>query len=83
MAGGLVTSLIYYAIARGNSVVGSADELDLLKQELIKELKDYALTNSINPPKDPKDFTFTREFMIYIFRILYTFQTVAKQVITR
>jgi hypothetical protein len=51
--------------------------MSILKQELINELS----TKSIVPEKDPKDHFLTRDFMIYIFKILYTYQTIGREVV--
>ena len=73
LAGGLTTSLIYYALSNGSSNSGSSDQISILKQALIQELRKYSKTNSISPAKDPIDYTFSRDFMVYIFRTLFTF----------
>ena len=50
--------------------------MSLLKQELIRELRQ----KSINAPKDA-DYTMPREFMVYLFRLLYTYQTIGKEIL--
>lgn len=35
----------------------------------------------IEAEKDPKDHFMTRDFMIYMFKLLYTYQTVGKEVV--
>ena len=50
--------------------------MQVLKKELFKELKQ----RPIEAPKD-NDYTFTREFMVFFFRILYTYQTIGKEVV--
>ena len=53
------------------------DRMHRLKQELINELN----SRPIEPEKDPKDHFMTRDFMIYIFKILYTYQTIGREVV--
>ncbi len=36
---------------------------------------------AIEPEKDPRDHFMTRDFMIYMFRLLYTYQTIGKEVV--
>ncbi len=48
-----------------------------MKQELINELN----AKPIEAEKDPKDHFLTRDFMIYMFRLLYTYQTIGKEVV--
>jgi hypothetical protein len=48
-----------------------------LKQELINELN----AKPIDAEKDPKDHFMTRDFMIYMFKLLYTYQTIGKEVV--
>jgi hypothetical protein len=43
---------------------------------MIRELKQY----DIEAPKD-KDYTFPREFMVQLYKILYTYQTIGKEII--
>lgn len=50
--------------------------MQILKGELLRELK----LTPIDPPKSPEDRTMTRDFMVYLFRILYTYQTIAREV---
>ena len=42
----------------------------------MKELRQYP----IEGPKD-SDYTFTREFMVKLFKILYTYQVIGKEII--
>jgi len=51
--------------------------MHLLKQELINDLS----SKPIEPEKDPKDHFLTRDFMIYIFKKLYTYQTIGREVV--
>jgi hypothetical protein len=52
--------------------------MGVLKQELVKELRQ----KEVNPPKDSIDETvMSRDFMIYLFRILYTYQTIGKEIL--
>lgn len=50
--------------------------MELLKKELIKDLRQRPIT----APKDA-DYTFTSEFMVYLYRQLYTYQTIGKEVL--
>ncbi len=50
--------------------------MSLLKQELIREMRQ----KSIHAPKD-EDYTMPRDFMIYLFRLLYTYQTIGKEIL--
>ena len=47
----------------------------MLKKELIKELR----LHPFNAPKD-EDYAFTKEFMVLLYKILYTYQTIAKEI---
>lgn len=51
--------------------------MEQLKQELLNELS----AKPIEPEKDAKDHFLTRDFMVYIFRLLYTYQTIGKEVV--
>jgi hypothetical protein len=50
--------------------------MQLLEKELIRELRQYP----IDAPKNP-DYTITRDFMITLFKILYTYQTIGKEIL--
>jgi hypothetical protein len=50
--------------------------MDVLKNALIKELRE----RSHNAPKGA-DFTFTRDFMVYLFKLLFTYQTIGREVL--
>ena len=52
------------------------DELSLLKAELVKDLR----SRPIEAPKDA-DYALSRDFMVYLYRQLYTYQTIAKEVV--
>ena len=45
---------------------------------MISEMRQYG---SIEPAKDPLDKIMTRDFMIYLFKVLYTYQTIGKEVL--
>lgn len=80
-AGGLLASSLFYAY-KANVIGGilgfgkSQDQIDLLKKELIRELK----THSIDVPKDA-DYTFNKDFMVFLFKMLYTYQTIGKEIV--
>lgn len=77
LASGLASAGLYYLYTRQSGQVDRAsDQMSLLKQELIRELRQ----KPINAPKDP-DYTMPREFMVYLFSMLYTYQSIAKEVI--
>ncbi len=40
-------------------------------------LKEYP----IDGPKSQGDYCFTKEFMILLFKIMYTYQTIAKEIV--
>lgn len=75
-AGGLIASSAFY-LYKAN-VLGrvNEDEMTMLKKELVKELRQ----KPINTPKDA-DFTFPRDFMVYLFKTLYTYQTIGKEIV--
>ena len=63
LASGLASAGLYYLYTRQQSQVdGASDQMSLLKQELVRELRQ----KPINAPKDP-DFTMPRDFMVYLF----------------
>lgn len=77
---GLVSACAYYLYKQYTSASDnshSQDRMAQLRQELMNELN----SKSIEPEKDPKDHFMTRDFMIYIFRLLYTYQTIGKEVV--
>lgn len=47
-----------------------------LKKNLINVLKEYP----IDGPKDA-DYTFTKDFMLLLFRVLFTYQSIAKEIV--
>jgi hypothetical protein len=52
--------------------------MQILKQELIKELRTYP----INPEKDPKDCAFTRDFLVtVIYKLIYKYQVIGKEIV--
>jgi len=67
---GFLTSLAYYALTKPKS-----QGMARLRAELISELQQHP----VKAPKDPKTFTFTKEFMVMIYRLLYTYEQIAKQ----
>lgn len=75
LASGLASVGLYYLYLRLHGPVRNQDQLSLLKAELVKELR----KREIEAPKDA-DFTLTREFMVYLYRQLYTYQTIGKEV---
>ena len=74
---GLVSSGLYYLFLRSTRATASSqDQIEIVKRELIKELRQ----RSFNAPKD-QDYTFPVEFMVYLYRQLYTYQTIAREVL--
>ncbi len=53
----------------------SRDRKAILKRELLNELKKYP----IEPQKD-RDYIMTRDFMIDLFRLLFTYQTIGREI---
>lgn len=52
--------------------------MQILKQELIKELRQYP----INPVKDPIDCAFTRDFLVtVIYKLIYKYQIIGKEIV--
>lgn len=77
LAGGLITSgLLYVAQKTFLASAPTEDEMVTLKKELIKELKQYP----IDGPKEA-DYTFTKDFMITLFKLMYTYQVIAKEIV--
>ena len=80
LASGLVSAGLYFLYkqyASASSGPTAQDRMAQLKQELINELN----AKPIEAEKDPKDHFLTRDFMIYMFRLLYTYQTIGKEVV--
>lgn len=74
---GLVSSGVYYLYLRASKEAASShNQLDIVKRELVKELRQ----RSFDPPKD-QDYTFPMEFMVYLYKQLYTYQTIAREVL--
>jgi hypothetical protein len=71
IAGGLLAASLYYLYQR-RAALSNQDGLKILHQELLKELK----KQPIDQPKDA-DYTFSRDFMVYLYKVLYTYQTIA------
>jgi len=77
IASGIASAGLYYLYTRQKGQVeGAGDQMSLLKQELIREMRQ----KSIHAPKD-EDYTMPRDFMIYLFRLLYTYQTIGKEIL--
>ena len=79
LAMGLVSAagLYLYRIYGGASSdeMSGKDRRALLKRELLNELKKYP----IQPPKD-QNYMMTRDFMIDLFRLLFTYQTIGREI---
>jgi hypothetical protein len=63
---GLGAAAAYYLLTR--KAEAPTDELILLKEQLVKELREH----DINPPKD-EDYCFTMDFMVLLYKVLYTY----------
>ena len=50
--------------------------MQTLKMTLVNELRQMG----INPPKT-EDYTFTKDFMVTLYKILYTYQTIGKEIV--
>ena len=61
-------------IARANEAPKS--QLEVLKDELLKELKQFP----IEGPKDD-DKLFTKDFMAILFKMLFTYQTIGREMV--
>ena len=80
LASGLVSAGLYFLYRQYSGATSgshSIDRMAQLKQELINELN----AKPIEAEKDPKDQFMTRDFMVYMFKLLYTYQTVGKEVV--
>ena len=75
LAGGLSSAAAYYLYARVSKAT-VVDEMEELKKLLLGDLRQH----SFIPATDPVDYTFTRDFMILLFRTMYTYQTIAKEI---
>eukprot|EP00347_Sterkiella_histriomuscorum_P018892 403343773 len=76
LAGGLASSLVYYIVHKTFLSSGSQeDDLVVLKKELIKELRQIPF----NGPKGD-DYIYTQEFMVVLFKLMATYQTIAKEI---
>ena len=75
LAGGLVSSAVYYLLSK-RLAAAAEDEIVTLKKNLVQELKQHPFD-----PSKGDDYLFTREFMGLLFRLLYTYQTVAREVV--
>lgn len=72
-----MSSLVYYIAQRTFLSSGSQeDTVVILKRELIKELRQHP----INPTKG-EDFILTQEFMIKLYKILGTYQTIGREIV--
>jgi hypothetical protein len=56
--------------------MSARDRRILLKKELMNELGKHP----IDPPKD-QDYIMTRDFMIELFRLLFTYQTIGREIV--
>jgi hypothetical protein len=71
---GFVSSLVYYLVARSSEP--HCSPLTTLKNELIKELQ----LRDFRPDRN-EDRTLSKDFMIYLYKILITYQTIGKEVV--
>jgi len=80
LAVGLVSAASFYLYriygGASSDVMSVKDRRALLKRELLNELKKYP----IDPPKD-QDYIMTRDFMIDLFRLLFTYQTIGREIV--
>ncbi len=77
---GVIGTAIMYAyksFSSGSEVaISPTERRACLKRELLNELGKYP----IEPPKD-QDYIMTKDFMITLFKILFTYQTIGREVV--
>lgn len=73
LVSGISSAALYYLLTKPAENV---NQMKTLKMTLIKELRQH----NINPPKND-DYTFTKEFMILLYKILFTYQTIGKEIV--
>ena len=67
---------LYRSYSGSSSGLSAGDRRAILKRELLNELSKFP----IDPPKD-EDYLLTKDFMILLFRLVFTYKTIGREIV--